>query len=558
MKHFIKYVLGVTLATVLATGCETTELDIRDNPNALTPDQADINLFLNAIQLKYVDLMQSLSEPTSETVRLLTMQTRQYVNAYSPEFFNGDWDDAYREILADITAMNTVAVEGGFTKHVAISQVIEADVFTTLVDMFGDIPLSEAIQGFEGNFNPVQDPGAEVYATALDLLDQAIDNFEADSTDDPAIDFFYDGDWDLWIKLANTMKMKLLLKTRLVDSNAMSQFQAIVNSGDYIQSNDEDFQFQWGINELQPDTRHPDYAQNYAPDGAEDYMPHWLIQTMRLTNDPRIRYYFYRQTNVVPGQDGSDPDEETLDCSLNFPEQHYIDFYASINQPVIFCGLPEGYWGRDHGDNAGIPPDNFLRTAWGVYPVGGNFDDNRFADVEQGAGGRGAGITPLLLSSWVDFWKAEMAMANNNPPQAKEYMLEGIAKHIDKVQSFGSLDAAADDSFFTDGGDSQSFQDAIESAFNEGSTSDKWNILAEQFFVTQFGYGIDAYNFYKRVGFPNTLQPNLEPNPGGFIRLFRYPSNHTNNNANAQQRQTVTEQTFWDTNPSSPGFPVNN
>ena len=33
-----------------------------------------------------------------------------------------------------------------------------------------------------------------------------------------------------------------------------------------------------------------------------------------------------------------------------------------------------GYWGRDHGNDEGTPPDNFTRTASGVYPAGGSFD----------------------------------------------------------------------------------------------------------------------------------------------------------------------------------------
>lgn len=559
MKHFFKYVLSVTLATMLVTSCETTELDIRDNENSLRDDQKDANLLLNEIQIRYAELMESLSEPASETVRLLVMQNRQYVNAYSPEFFNDDWDDAYRSVLKDIKEMNELAVQNNLFHHIAIGQIIEADLITTLVDFFGDVPFSEIGLGLD-NLNPVEDSGADIYSSAFDIINSAIDNFGQSviSQNEVAIDFYYNRNWSTWIKLANTMKLKLLVKTRLVNSSALTEFQAIVNSGNYIQTNAEDFQFRWGINEVQPDTRHPNYRQNYIPQGAGDYAAHWIIQTMRLTNDPRIRYYFFRQTDAVPGQDGNPPNEETLDCSLDTPRQHYIDFYTALGQDVVFCGLPDGYWGRDHGDDAGIPPDGLLRTTWGVYPVGGNFDDDRFKGINQGQGGGGAGITPLLLSSWVDFWKAEVAMVNNNPTQAKQYMLEGIAKHIAKVQSFGSLDGAADTDFFTDGDDSQDFQDDIDDAFSSGSTNEKWNILAEQFFVSQYGYGIDAYNFYKRVGFPFTLQPSLEPNPGGFIRLFRYPSNHTNNNSNAQQRQSVTEQTFWDTNPSSPGFPVAN
>ena len=38
-----------------------------------------------------------------------------------------------------------------------------------------------------------------------------------------------------------------------------------------------------------------------------------------------------------------------------------------------------------------------------------------------------------------------------------------------------------------------------------------------------YGNGVDAYNAYRRTGFPTTLQPNMEPNPGSYIRSLYYP-----------------------------------
>ena len=45
-----------------------------------------------------------------------------------------------------------------------------------------------------------------------------------------------------------------------------------------------------------------------------------------------------------------------------------------------------GYWGRDHGNDNGIPPDGFKRTLRGVYPAGGAFDDSSFAGKVDGDG----------------------------------------------------------------------------------------------------------------------------------------------------------------------------
>ena len=58
----------------------------------------------------------------------------------------------------------------------------------------------------------------------------------------------------------------------------------------------------------------------------------------------------------------------------------------------------------------------------------------------------------------------------------------------------------------------------IAAAFDADPTGG-WNVMAREFFTSLFGNGTDAYDFYRRTGYPTNLQPNLEPNPGGFIRL---------------------------------------
>ncbi|MEH6406038.1 MAG: SusD/RagB family nutrient-binding outer membrane lipoprotein [Leeuwenhoekiella sp.] len=551
MKRIYK-LLVVTLITGMAFhSCETTDLDLTDNPNALTPDQADVDFFLNAIQLRYATLKDSLGYDNAQLVRIEYLGSRNYLNAYGPTASDYVWDDAYRQILADVKAMTPLAEENSQFRHIAIAQVLSADVLITLVDNFGDVPYSEALQAGEGVFNPNVDSGASVYAAAEGMLDQAISNFtRTDVLAEPDLDLYYDNDYSLWIKLANTLKMKIYLQTRLVDNAAIGKFNSIVASGNYITSTSEDFQFQWGTNETQPDTRHPKYADNYTPNGAGDYLSNWLMGTMIEDDDPRIRYYFYRQVNAVPGEEVA-PNEQTLTCSLESAPQHYID------GGYTFCSLPNGYWGRDHGDNDGTPGDGFLRSTYGIYPAGGNFDDSRFDPVAQGGGAAGAGITPLMLASWVDFMKAEVAMITD-PATAEPFILEGVKKSIEKVTAFGSMDADADLSFEPTVDDITGFIADVSAAYKAGSTEDKWNIMSEQFWVASFGNGTLNYNFYRRTGYPTTLQPNREPNPGGFIRSFRYPANFVNNNSSVTQKQAVTTQVFWDNNPTSPGFPVSN
>ena len=63
---------------------------------------------------------------------------------------------------------------------------------------------------------------------------------------------------------------------------------------------------------------------------------------------------------------------------------------------------------------------------------------------------------------------------------------------------------------------------------------------------------------YRRTGYPKTLQFNIEPASGNFVRSFLYPSNEADTNSNIVQKPGVDVKVFWDINPSSPGFPFAN
>ena len=546
--------------------CETTELDLTQNPNALAPDQADPDFYLNAIQIDFAYLTESFGNTAGALTRIDYMSGRDYANAYSPSNFDGRWSSAYQTIMNDIKELNVIAGETGLNRHIAIGQVIEAHILMTLVDFFGDIPYTEAFQGAD-NLNPIADSGASVYAAAIALLDGAITNFNNDALGNPALDMYYDGDWAAWTKAANTLKMKAYMATRLVDGSAVSKFNAIVASGNYISSNADDMQFRWGTLAVQPDSRHPRYRGSYTSTGGGRYMSNSLMDYMRggfdggyalgagtFTADPRIMFYYHRQTNPTPGIDGAPADEEVLECGLQNAPAHYAGY--------VFCANPQGWWGRDHGNDNGIPPDGFLRTLAGVYPSGGKLDDWSYGGQQDGDGNGGNGITPIMLASWTDFMIGEVELVAGNEAAAKTAMFAGMAKSMDKVTNFYPREAGnrfdAVMNFYV-GGLAQvvnGFYARISDEWDDAS--DKMNVLGMQYFVAQYGNGLDAYNFYRRTGYPTTLQPNIEANPGGFIRSFFYPANHANTNSNITQKGGVTEPVFWDTNPGSPGFPAAN
>lgn len=550
--------------------CETTELDITQNPNALAPEQANPDFFMNSIQEDFARFVETFGRRGAELTRIDYMAGRDYASAYSPAGFDAVWRSAYQGMMQDIKVMNSLAADTGLNYHVGMGQVFEAYAMMTLVDFFGDVPYTEALAGAD-NLNPVADSGASIYAAAIALLDDAIANFSADALAEPELDFYYDGDWDKWIKVANTLKMKAYMTTRLVDASAVSSFNAIVASGNYITTNADNFEFKWGTNEIQPDTRHPRYSASYTATGGGDYMSNSLMDYMTGKNegaysnplnfDIRTLYYFYRQVAATPGQGGAPINQEALDCSAAFAPVHYVQ------GDYTYCGVAKGWWGRDHGNNSGIPPDGFLRTLAGVYPAGGTLDDLTYSGQVNGDGNGGNGITPVMQASWVKFMIAETQMISGATGDAKTSIFEGIDLSIDKVTNFAPKSERFSWIFGEfDGGPALAlesdyiswFKLDLEADWDSGNNEDKMNIMAMQYFVAMYGNGIDAYNFYRRTGYPTTLQPNLEPNPGTFIRSFFYPSNYANTNSNATQKSGVDVQVFWDTNPASPGFPVAN
>ncbi|RDI58434.1 SusD/RagB family nutrient-binding outer membrane lipoprotein [Flavobacterium glaciei] len=553
MKKIIKTtgLLIAIISMVTFTSCETTELNLTDDPNAASATAADPDLLLNKVQVQFAGTMQNFGTVGSEVSRLKWMFGRNYQDdAYSASTFNGDWTSSYAVILKNNRIMNPIAAERGLTKHIAIGQVIEAYTLITLVDFFGDIPYSEALD--VNNLNPKLDSGKDVYEAALDLLDKSIVNFNASATSNPKIDFYYNKSWAKWIKLANTLKLKIYLQTRLVDATAISKFNAIIATGSFIGTG-EDFEFNWGTSNANPDSRHPAYVENYTPSGVEaGYQANWLMNEMKngkTTQDPRMRYYFYRQVNTVP------VNEQDLRCSVEPAPAHY-DAGGHV-----YCRIDadQGYWGRDHGNDEGIPNDRTKRTAVGVYPAGGKFDDNTFRAINNVSfGANGAGTTPIVLASTVDFWRAEAALSPGGTGDARSFMTAGIQKSITKVRGFITRDKTAITSFAPALSVDNLYITAVQDKYDAAvSNANKLDVVITEFFISLFGNGTDAYNAYRRTGFPRKMQPNIDEKADGFIRSFLYPADVTGTNPNIKQKAKVTQRVFWDNNPET-GFPIGN
>jgi len=568
---FINKLLIVAVVFMIAS-CDMTDLDLLDNPNEVAPENANVDDLFNRIQLDFGDHIVSMWDLTAGMSRMVsTGGAFDYTSATNPNFFNFLWTNAYADIFPDIAALEAIASERGLDFHSGASKIMKAYVLTSMVDLFGDIPNSQAGDG-TNTIAPMRDSGADVYAAADALLVQAIAQLTGTTATAPINDLAYGGDAAKWVTLAKSMQLRNAVTTRLANPSANATVAALIAEGDLISDSGNDFQVQYGNTRLNPQSRHPNYYNMYeANDG--DYMSNYYMWLLRADKtdadeepvvDPRIRYYFYRKTGDAVGLDPN-----VYSCHFsNLPDQSAQPaHYADIDPRLPYCvAWEDGYFGRDHLNAEGIPPDGPFRTAYGIYPAGGQFDDNSFSETqEQGTtGGLGQGIEPILLASFVDFLRAEAALTMGTGEDAKALLESGMRKSIEKVQSFSSLSPAdfargiedavtgetntVEDLFVPTAEDVDAYIAFVLAAYDAADADGKLDIVMKEYYIALWGNGLEAYNMYRRTGKPNNMAPALEPGPGAFIRSFFLPGDHVNFNANADQK-TLTMPVFWDTNP---------
>ena len=138
------------------------------------------------------------------------------------------WDQYYG-VLANLNFITNYAkTNPDYYAYGAVANILESICYKNLVDAYEDVPYSQALQGAT-NFFPSYDKGSDIYDSLTAKLDAAITTLQ--STPSPTAiaiagdDILYSGDLTQWAKLANTLKLRLLVN----ESNVTAK-QAFIKS----------------------------------------------------------------------------------------------------------------------------------------------------------------------------------------------------------------------------------------------------------------------------------------------------------------------------------------
>ena len=200
------------------------------------------------------------------------------------------WNTMYATVLRDLKDAKPLIEADKFltdaekAAQLGILTVMETFVYSLLVDLFGDIPYSEALAGV---ITPAYDDAAGVYNSIITNLDGAIAALATQSK--MADDLVYGGDSEAWKKLGNSLKLKLAI--RLADSNnakAKTMAEAAVASGVFTSNGDN---FQLGYYSSTPNTN-PLWEQLIQSGRSDFVAANTFADALNTLNDPRIPYFF--------------------------------------------------------------------------------------------------------------------------------------------------------------------------------------------------------------------------------------------------------------------------
>jgi hypothetical protein len=345
MKLFNFKTLRLTtlcLSLVYFASCEKA-LDINRNPNeAPTATPA---LILPAAQIE-------MALPLSANWDYVGSMWAQYwtgghgVSSTQLEFYTmqsvdveASWTKAYARCLVDINYLT----KSGQPVYSGMGKIMSAYFYQMLTDLFGDVPFSEAVKGAiedGGILTPKFDSPEDIYAALIPLLDEGIAEIQESGPgiDQPgADDLYFEGNISKWIKFANTVKLKVLIRS----GNYASARTLVDGGGPFISSLSDNAQVTW--QETAKNTN-PIWARFLSRVGVDMYYVGTEASVTRMTalDDPRIDFFYTKPSRPVAnsphkGVRSGDINEDDEYINLE-PTQSAVNRRANFSNanPIVF------------------------------------------------------------------------------------------------------------------------------------------------------------------------------------------------------------------------------
>jgi hypothetical protein len=514
----------------LLSGCSEF-FDINTDPN--NPTEVGLQLILPAAQQGMAGYLGVASTglgtvPSIYTHQFVTRGTELNDYAIAGTDFEIDrpWEGLYSNSLVEFQTIIDNGTESGDRVYVGIAKIMKAYTYSIMVDIWGDIPFSEALIGAE-NRNPVFEDGATIYPQLFTMLDEGISDIQSnEGLPVGGDDFIYGGNGANWVRFANTVKLKLYNQIRL-RSDVSAQVNELITAGNMIGPGD-DFEFPYGTNS-NPDNRNPGYVKEYG--GNAYYISPFFYEIMVGTSDenpilngiedPRVPYYFYNQ--LAPGEDAQNP--------VAYQNGEFLSIW-------MFSFNIDPNEGFDQAQS---------QTLAGLYPVGGKYDDGSGANatISSGRGDAPSRMLPYYAHLYI---RAELAATGVTAESSRDLfeaaMTESFAK-VNEIAANAGAPSIADSTI-------AAYVADVIGLFDAADADGKLELIMTEKWIASFGWGIDAYTDYRRTGYPVLFDGNTDDNPftvrgRDYPVSLPYQTDELNLNSNAPSQRVISrDKIFWD------------
>ncbi len=411
----------------------------------------------------------------------------------------------------------------------AVGDIVKVAAMHRVTDTYGPIPYSKI--GLDGSLSVPYDSQEDVYKAMFKELSDAVDVLIPNRTNNFAAeaDAIYGGKVDKWIRLANSLKLRLAMRISYANPSLSKEMaeSAVNNEVGVITSNDDNAKFSsWGTdgNPIKVAVEY-NKVQNHTDGTActtsagDSHVAADIICYMNGYNDPRRAAYF-------TGSEWNGYDYVGMRRGIIIPNQGTIGhkfsgFTLKVTDPVCWINAAE-----------------------------------------------------------VAFLEAEAVavFGYNMGGSAKEFYEKGISLSFEQWGAAGAADYIADaesvPTTYTDPSGSNTYTETLSTitvAWDESATTaQKQERIITQKWIANWLLGNEAWSDWRRTGYPTLIPATDAGNKSGGIvdskkgaRRMAYPTNEAVSNTENYQTavstllggtDNMTTRLWFDCNPDNPYY----
>lgn len=474
-KLYIKFILIFIVFNLVVSGCTNDFEEINTNPNQPEKLTNPGLLLPGIIRGSFRD---SYNGAWNRGNMVADYLANQFVTAFdwSPADASGYFLWSYYGHLRNVQALHDLAVENDMKNFQGIALILKSWMYQSMTDIYGDIPYSEAIQAKNGNINfPKYDTQEVIYNGILNDFTLANDLLST-SNESVSGDILYNGDILKWKKLANSLKLRCLLRIsgRVDPTTKMTKIISDPVTYPIFTGNQDQAALQY-LDQL--GNEFPRYRGQFGESASQN-----LVNNLKGLDDPRL-FVFAQPTRSTGG-------------SAN-PE---------------YVGVPNGI-ANESVFNGGEANQSLPGLLWAPLNSSPEFASPTAVQ------------TLIMTYGELQFILAEAAELGYIDGDPALHYLNGIQSQFDYYASRipenfvfpKAADVQPDAGYFT--------QDAV--AYT-GTQGEKLNKIWLQKWLALFNCGFEGWSEWKRTGVP-VITPG--PNSLGFVPVrFLYPLSEQNSN----------------------------